>query len=136
MSFNRMAAIFERMYAGDIEAKRRARLCELGGHSWYCVFAPVDRFSSYLDFSSPLTRAQMHHMKERFHRAPKSARAICGAKTRNGSTCRARVVTRTDGTPARRCRMHGGLSTGPRTAKGRARIAESNRRRARKANKS
>jgi hypothetical protein len=28
-----------------------------------------------------------------------------------------------------RCRLHGGLSTGPRTAEGRAAIAESNRRR-------
>jgi hypothetical protein len=31
----------------------------------------------------------------------------------------------------KRCRLHGGLSTGPTTSKGRARIAESNRRRAR-----
>lgn len=29
-----------------------------------------------------------------------------------------------------RCRMHGGLSTGPRTDEGRERIAASNRRRA------
>lgn len=48
----------------------------------------------------------------------------CGAKTRKGTPCRALPV------PGKaRCRFHGGLSTGPRTAAGRAAIAESNRRR-------
>jgi hypothetical protein len=36
----------------------------------------------------------------------------CGAHTRTGSLCRAPAM------PAGRCRMHGGTSTGPRTAKG------------------
>ena len=49
----------------------------------------------------------------------------CGAKTRDGLTCWGiRVAGR------RRCRMHGGRSTGPKTDAGRAAIAESNRRRA------
>lgn len=50
----------------------------------------------------------------------------CDAATRRGTRCLMRVV------PGKsKCRMHGGLSTGPRTAEGRAAIAESNRRRAR-----
>lgn len=49
---------------------------------------------------------------------------LCGARCRDGHTCRARVVR-----GKRRCRVHGGLSTGPKTVEGRARIAESNRRR-------
>jgi hypothetical protein len=57
---------------------------------------------------------------------PKAERPLCGARTRSGGQCRAKVV---DGTG--RCRMHGGLSTGPKTPEGRAAIAESNRRRAR-----
>ena len=55
---------------------------------------------------------------------PKAERPRCGAKTRSGRPCQARVVP-----GKRRCRMHGGLSTGPRTAKGRSRIAAAQRRR-------
>ena|SRR5437867_1340834 len=44
----------------------------------------------------------------------------CGAKTRNGSFCRSPAM------PNGRCRMHGGPSTGPRTAKGLARSRRAN----------
>ncbi len=52
-------------------------------------------------------------------------RPLCGAKTRAGTPCRMVVVEGRE-----RCCLHGGMSTGPKTAEGRARIAESNRRRA------
>jgi hypothetical protein len=42
---------------------------------------------------------------------------LCGAKTRTGLPCLNRKM------PNGRCRMHGGKSTGPKTAEGRARIA-------------
>ena len=43
--------------------------------------------------------------------------ALCGARTKAGHPCRAMKV------PSRkRCRWHGGLSTGPRTAAGIARV--------------
>ena len=58
-------------------------------------------------------------------RVKKASRPCCGAKTRKEPPCLARVVA-----GAARCRLHGGLSTGPKTADGRARICESNRRRA------
>ena len=45
-------------------------------------------------------------------------RSRCDAKTRSGALCRKYPMKR-----KRRCRLHGGLSTGPRTAEGRARIA-------------
>ncbi len=46
----------------------------------------------------------------------------CGAKTRAGAPCRQRpIAART------RCRLHGGKSTGPKTAEGRERIAEGQR---------
>jgi hypothetical protein len=51
-------------------------------------------------------------------------RPRCCAKTRAGVPCIMRVLPR-----KRRCRFHGGLSTGPRTAEGRGRIAEAQRRR-------
>jgi hypothetical protein len=57
----------------------------------------------------------------------------CGAKTRAGSPCQLRAYRE----PITRrivnglCRLHGGLSSGPKTPAGRAAIAESNRRRSR-----
>jgi hypothetical protein len=57
-------------------------------------------------------------------RKPKQNLPQCGAKTRKGTPCK--MLAGANG----RCRMHGGLSTGPKTPEGRARIAESNRRRA------
>lgn len=48
----------------------------------------------------------------------------CGARTRKGTPCRAKAL------PGKtRCKFHGGASTGPRTAEGRARIAEAQRKR-------
>ncbi|TMA35218.1 MAG: hypothetical protein E6J87_04400 [Deltaproteobacteria bacterium] len=50
----------------------------------------------------------------------------CGARTRMGRPCRAPCV------PGRkRCKLHGGRSTGPRTAEGLARLAEASQTRAR-----
>ena len=51
-------------------------------------------------------------------------RVPCGAMTRKGQPCRMLSVP-----GRRRCKLHGGLSTGPRTAEGRERIAEAQRRR-------
>lgn len=58
-------------------------------------------------------------------RQPKRDRPTCGARTRQGTPCRARAVEGKE-----RCRMHGGLSTGAKTPEGIERIRESNRRRA------
>jgi hypothetical protein len=55
---------------------------------------------------------------------PRRLRPICGARNRRGEACVVRVEP-----GKRRCRFHGGLSTGPRTAEGKARIAEAQRRR-------
>lgn len=55
----------------------------------------------------------------------KCRQPLCGARTRAGTPCKAKTV------PGKgKCRLHGGCSTGPTTAEGRAKIAESNRRRA------
>lgn len=50
--------------------------------------------------------------------------ARCGAMTRKATACR-----NTSEPGRQRCRFHGGMSTGPRTVEGRARIAETQRRR-------
>jgi transcriptional regulator with XRE-family HTH domain len=51
-------------------------------------------------------------------------RVICGAKTRKGTPCRCQSEP-----GKRRCKFHGGMSTGARTPEGKARIAEAQRRR-------
>lgn len=55
---------------------------------------------------------------------PPSKRPRCGAKTRAGGSCRWPVVA-----GKRRCRFHGGASTGPKTAAGRTQVAEAQRKR-------
>jgi len=45
----------------------------------------------------------------------------CGAKTRRGTECQ-RPANKRNG----RCRLHGGRSTGPKSAEGRAKIAAAN----------
>jgi hypothetical protein len=42
----------------------------------------------------------------------------CGAKTRSGAPCRAPAMWSKKAGKYTRCRMHGGASTGPRTAEG------------------
>ncbi|WP_103974900.1 HGGxSTG domain-containing protein [Methylovulum psychrotolerans] len=44
--------------------------------------------------------------------------ALCGAKKANGEPCRSKAVYRNG-----RCKFHGGLSTGPKTAEGKAKSA-------------
>lgn len=51
-------------------------------------------------------------------------RVICGAKTRKGTPCRCKSEP-----GRRRCKFHGGMSTGPKTLEGRERIAQAQRRR-------
>lgn len=57
---------------------------------------------------------------------PYCDRPNCGAKTRSGAACQNKVV------PGRtKCKFHGGLSTGPKTAGGKARIASAQKARQR-----
>ncbi|MCC7508385.1 MAG: hypothetical protein IT464_03305 [Planctomycetes bacterium] len=52
---------------------------------------------------------------------PKRLRPLCGAKCRDGHPCQARVAWNPYmNKMASRCRLHGGLSTGPRTDQGKA----------------
>ena len=58
---------------------------------------------------------------------PRKERGTCGAKTRKGTPCQApRVWNKaTDKARNGRCKMHGGLSTGPKTEAGRQAIRDS-----------
>ncbi|MEJ1360960.1 MAG: HGGxSTG domain-containing protein [Candidatus Sedimenticola sp. (ex Thyasira tokunagai)] len=49
---------------------------------------------------------------------------LCGAKTRKGTPCQCKAL---DG--KWRCKLHGGMSTGPKTEAGKQRVREAQRRR-------
>ncbi|MHB8160595.1 MAG: HGGxSTG domain-containing protein [Thermoleophilia bacterium] len=65
-------------------------------------------------------------------RPPKSDRPRCGAMTRKGKPCMMAALWLPCETQPRngKCRLHGGLSTGPNTAAGKAAIVQNNKRRA------
>lgn len=64
------------------------------------------------------------------HRTPKAERPRCGARCRDGLPCQALPVWDREHDRPRngRCRMHGGLSTGPRTEEGKRRSREAAKR--------
>lgn len=64
------------------------------------------------------------HILKRELRHAAEVRVVCGAKTRNGTPCKCKSEP-----GKKRCRFHGGKSTGPRTPEGKARIAEAQRKR-------
>ena len=75
----------------------------------------IDRFAAV--FSAPEVLAVLHAASK-----PVPGKARCGARTRKGEPCRAQPM------PGRkRCKFHGGMSTGPKTSEGRARIASAQR---------
>ncbi|WP_299508701.1 HGGxSTG domain-containing protein [Cypionkella sp.] len=70
-------------------------------------------------FASSVARRKQreaHHLATR--------RVICGAKTRKSGACRNKSEP-----GKRRCKFHGGKSTGAKTPEGLARISEAQRRR-------
>lgn len=82
----------------------------------------------HLRLSGPITLAHLRvfHAAKVLRSAAHAQmrRQDCGALTRGGTACKLKSE------PGRaRCRLHGGLSTGPRTVEGKARIAEAQRRR-------
>lgn len=69
--------------------------------------------------------AQMQASQAERHTKHAATRRVkCGAKTRRGNPCR------NESEPGkRRCKFHGGKSTGAKTPEGKARIAEAQRQR-------
>lgn len=73
-----------------------------------------------LGYRRPLDRVYKHEFP------------VCGARCRDGHPCQAKAAWDETRCYVRngRCRLHGGLSTGPKTAAGKRRIGEAARRRA------
>ncbi len=123
----------ERDREQDRYNRARAHGVALGLYEWFSLNHPhqaIDEMRTLqedeyrVEGMQPWAWLRLHKL-ECFHHKPKSARPLCGARTRAGGECQARTVA-----ARRRCRMHGGTSTGPRSEAGREAIRESNRRRA------
>lgn len=71
-----------------------------------------------------LAAAMFEEWKAREAQRAATRRVVCGAKTRKGTPCRCKSEP-----GKRRCKFHGGKSTGPRTPEGIERIREAQRRR-------
>jgi hypothetical protein len=86
--------------------KRKVRMIKMApGRAAYVA--------EFLELIAPLVR---HGVPLKFRMHP--FRNTCGAKTRCGEPCRCFALANG------RCRLHGGLSTGPKTAEGLARTRE------------
>jgi hypothetical protein len=113
--------------------KRLEGLGDIPCSSWYALKRVAPYLPWFVVINPPIRREPR---KERLCAAKcapagvvppvPEVKKLCGARTRKGPPCVA---------PARpngRCRMHGGLSTGPRTPEGRQRIVDALRRRLRR----
>lgn len=106
----------------------------MSGFSWQAMLAGIDARVAR-EVEKKCARLEWDEENELIrgrHRIPKKERPTCGARCRSGNPCLASAVWEAERDEPRngRCRLHGGLSTGPRTAEGRARLAEYARRRA------
>jgi hypothetical protein len=81
-------------------------------------------------FDRQVTRRHESEIRLRERGLKKISKVLrCGALTRSGKPCQCKPEE-----GKRRCRFHGGKSTGPKTEAGREAIRESNRRRAQATN--
>lgn len=119
---------WERKKELDLQNKSvRALLKSLGAQSLYRA-ADARRQKAIGTAYATSTRGRAHArlgvLAEAQSEFTAGGRTVCGAKTRRGTPCVAKAVR-----GKKRCRIHGGLSTGPRTKEGRARISKAQRRR-------
>jgi DNA-binding XRE family transcriptional regulator len=147
---SRHAVSYWETQAGPMDRKRLrygvpARMCEVLGievlpnYSRLCAGAPA-RHGVLLRINGTSTHARgdgvlydaaqaaldrecARHL-DRIETNPARYRQPCQAQTRKGQPCQMKSEA-----GRRRCKFHGGLSTGPKTQEGRERIADAQRRR-------
>jgi hypothetical protein len=93
--------------------------------SFICGHAP-DRFWEAFERAGIGWPDNLNDLSTRLMRVPEQHQtsARCGAMTRRGTACAAKPLAGKN-----RCKFHGGMSTGPRSEEGKARIADAQRRR-------
>jgi hypothetical protein len=113
---------FERVLASAQERRRERRSASMKA-SWVerkAQAGVVEGCEDAGNVDGPNVRARTRGSRDITPATVQAARdqRLCGAKTRKGTPCVRRVV------PGRnRCPNHGGLTTGPKTVEGKARIA-------------
>lgn len=103
--------------AGKDQAPEGAQYAHAGGQGLSSFAA----WQAWLDARMAAETARLH---AKAAQRLASLRVLCGAKTRAGGQCRNKSEP-----GMRRCKFHGGKSTGPKTPEGKARIGEAQRRR-------
>src|SRR5262245_21189899 len=89
-----------RLAEHDERARMRRASKAVRGAQWQAVKAARERASE--------ERARLRELRNK----------LCGARTRSGHPCQRKGLGK-----GGRCRNHGGMSTGPRTPEGRARLS-------------
>ncbi len=120
-----IAEILVRRHAVELAERERMdrswRACAATTHRR--IHIETCRKAECLD-GGPCARMQALGLTDDGNALPRRKRPLCGAQTRAGGRCKVRAEP-----GKRRCRFHGGMSTGPKTPEGRAKIAEAQRRR-------
>lgn len=93
---------------------RVARLCPATAH-----LSDRGRMACFVCNNRGCQRFNDLGLNDKGKALPEDQRPECGAKTKTGEPCLEPVVPGT-----RRCRLHGGLSTGPKTTAGRERVRQ------------
>jgi hypothetical protein len=105
-----------------IARRKRARGQRPGGHRGSRYRRLLDQVDRKADQAARYRRSQA--IRARMRRAPKATWPKCGARCRDGHACKAPIVWLPGDRPRDRCRLHGGLSTGP-TKAGKAKLSAS-----------
>ena len=106
--------------------KRMAQVLPLPDEPWvsHARRGWADRLEAEARAQEAAVAAQIAAWREAEAQRAATRRVRCGARTRKGTPCRCKSEP-----GKKRCKFHGGLSTGARTPEGKARIAEAQRRR-------
>lgn len=113
--------------AHDESCPARVQIPALGGLGWLCIdqMYPDSRPEMQRRVQSALASMATQSVQAAVEAQAESMRKTncsrCGAWARSrGRPCEAPCWRRPDGTLSKRCRMHGGMSTGPKTPEGKA----------------
>ena len=115
-----MLAELRRLEIEEIKAMRlRWRTCPATTHLQLDFRKVCDECTGVV-----CARMQQKGLNDESLPLPPKERPQCGARARSGAACKNKVIP-----GKRRCKYHGGLSTGPKTEAGRARIAAAQKKR-------
>src|SRR6266568_4313288 len=86
--------------------------------SVFTPMSPEEREAQIHAPFAPLSPEELEDFTESPEARPRPPKPMCGARTRKGTRCQCKKLYKSG-----RCKFHGGLSTGPKTAAGKARAA-------------